>query len=373
MRTQGASLPSILLHIAIRVGFAPIFGLGCDSAQPALAGEAQTASAVTVTVEVAQAGTFERTIAGYGTVKPAAEIRLSVEQSAKVREVLVDVGDAVTLGQVLIRLEQGRHGLKLRRAGSSVSVAKAELEEAERSFGRKQQLREQGAVAVAEVDQAEALLKQARARHSSALAAKRLVQRDLQDGIIRSPVAGRVQSRDADSGEVVVPGQPLLVVEDFSTVEITTWVSERDINGIEVGSQAAVVAPGTSERTFDAVVTGLGSRAHGRTGNFEVVLTVLKPAATLRTGMTVDVELKARDVGQVFTVPQAAVVDRDRKHVIFVVEQGRARQITPVLLASTQDRIPVLEGLVAGAQVVVGGVTHLRDGTEVRVRDEVAQ
>ena len=79
-------------------------------------------------------------------------------------------------------------------------------------------------------------------------------------------------------------------------------------------------------------------------------------------------KLQARALGELLALPERALVDRDRRRVVFVVEEGVARRREPVLGAGLSDSLRVLAGLEAGDEVIISGQRQLVDGSPVSVR-----
>jgi membrane fusion protein (multidrug efflux system) len=84
--------------------------------------------------------------------------------------------------------------------------------------------------------------------------------------------------------------------------------------------------------------------------------------------MTASADLQGISVNDALLLPEAALMDRDRRRVVFVVEQGVAHMREPLLAAGFSNRLQVLDGLAPGDQVVVSRQSLLLDGTTVAVR-----
>ena len=84
--------------------------------------------------------------------------------------------------------------------------------------------------------------------------------------------------------------------------------------------------------------------------------------------MTARAELQGISVPDALLLPESALVDRNRRRVVFVVEEGVAHLREPLLAAGFSNRLQILDGLVAGDKVVVAGQSHLLDGDAVSPR-----
>jgi hypothetical protein len=87
--------------------------------------------------------------------------------------------------------------------------------------------------------------------------------------------------------------------------------------------------------------------------------------------MTAVVTLKGLELKDTLLIPDTAVVDRNRKRVVYLAKQDHAEEVTPVLAATTSDLLPVIHGLSAGDRLIVEGLKNVVDGTTIEVAGEV--
>ena len=170
-----------------------------------------------------------------------------------------------------------------------------------------------------------------------------------------------------EPGETVLAGDALARVQAAGSVRVVTFVTEKDINALRVGSPALVTTPGVRGREYSARVDQVGFKADARTGNFPVKLALPNEDGLLRDGMTARVVLQGLAYEDALLVPRAALVDRDRRRVIFKAVGGRAVEVEPILAADIGDDLPVLDGLVAGDVVIVEGLDTVSDGARISV------
>ena len=97
-------------------------------------------------------------------------------------------------------------------------------------------------------------------------------------------------------------------------------------------------------------------------------LSLIDAADALRPGMTAAAVLEGIGVPDVLLLPEQSLVDRQRRRVVFVVEQGVAHMREPLLAAGFSNRLQILAGLAPGDQVVVEGQSLLVDGASVSIR-----
>jgi len=345
---------------------------GCSETAPPVA-EKTTPSTVNVDVVTIAARPWSNKIHTYGELESTEEVAVSVDFSAVVKAVYFQEGETIEADQVLMELDDSKQRLRLARSEASVANARATLDRTQSTFERHRSLLATNAISKERYKQSEASFKAAKAGLEEALAAEALAQQDLQDTTIISPVNGVVVSRGAEPGQNVMPGALLARVQVVDTLRVVTYVTEREVNSLRVGDSAPLTTPGVPGRIYEGRIETIGSRADPNTGNFTVKLTVNNDDGLLKAGMSSRVQMSGTTQQDVLSVPVQALTDKNRKRVLYVVRDGQAREVEPILGISTRDDIPVRMGLSAGDQVIVHPLNVIANGTAVKVRNEQRQ
>lgn len=303
-----------------------------------------------------------------GVIRSADTVQISAEQAGTVVEVTVKEGNRVEQEQLLMRLDNGKQKLRLQRAKAISASTRADLEQAERQWRKFSRLRRTGAVSTDQLEQARSAYDALKARMQSVQAEVELAERDLADREIRSPIAGVVDGEPVETGERVQPGQSLINIQARDALQVITWVNQAEVNQLMLGSEVTVRTE-ASRKVYQARVESIAQSAHPRTGNFEVKCRLIDADVLLREGMTANVRIQVESNRQVIFIPRSAVVDRERKPVIFVLRDGRAEQREPRFGLPSGDRIPVLAGLEKDEAVILEPLDLVTDGIEVRAED----
>ena len=303
----------------------------------------------------------------HGTVEAAEEVNLALDFSATARFVHFEEGDRVEVGQVLVEVDKNERKMQLTQVARAVEDAKARLDRARGAMNRRETLFVNNSISREVYQSARADMLSAKAQYEEALAAQSLAQQDLEETILMSPVNGAVASRSIDPGETVMPGQVLCVIQVVDAVRVVTFVSEKDINSLRVGGRARVQSAGVRGREYPARIESLGVKAEPRTGNFTVKLAVQNDDGLLRDGMTASVELQGIEYPNALLIPESAIVDRNRRRVVYKVTDGKAHEVQPVLGASTGDKMPVLGGLAFGDVLIVEGLQSVVEDSAVEI------
>ncbi|MDE0952463.1 MAG: efflux RND transporter periplasmic adaptor subunit [Halioglobus sp.] len=323
---------------------------------------------VEVTVVELQPQTLQRTIRTFGVVEALEEVNVAAELSGTVTAVHVDEGDRVEKGQVLLELDPQKRELAVDQADQQVQRAQAALQEARLKLQRRKNLAEKETISREVLDNAQLSVDASTADYQQAIASQQLAVRELADTRIVSPTAGLVEIQAVEVGEPVQAGASLITLQAVHGLRVHTWVSEADVTQVQSGGRAIVTASGLAGSEFEANIEWVGVNADPATGNFPVKLILAESTDALRPGMTASADLQGISVNDALLLPEAALMDRDRRRVVFVVEQGVAHMREPLLAAGFSNRLQVLDGLAPGDQVVVSRQSLLLDGTTVAVR-----
>ncbi len=286
-------------------------------------------------------------------VEPLQEAHLAAERPGRVIELVADKGQAVEVGQVLLRLD-GRLWEAARQ--------RAEIEErdASRDLKRWKELEKTGAVSGSEFESIQR-------RQESAKIALGEAEVMLSQCEVRSPFAGVIVARLVEVGDYANEGQAVLRVIRLDRVKLTFDVPEQDISSLQVGQQKKFTLAVLPGREFSGEITFVSSQAERESNSFPVELTVDNADGALKAGMIAQVALVRREREGAVVVPLAAIVPRKGEHYLFAVENGHAIR-KRVQIASLMGHEAVLEsGVVAGDQIVVEGHRGLQDGMVVSV------
>ncbi|MBI4873610.1 MAG: efflux RND transporter periplasmic adaptor subunit [Acidobacteria bacterium] len=366
-----------------------LFLAGCGSKPPA---GKRASEAAPVAVKTAPAASVEtpEVYEATGTVRARTTAQISAKVMGYVREVLVQTGDAVKAGQVLIRIDdrdlasgqrQAEAGLNEARqavseADNAIAAAQAQLDLTQVTYNRMKDLFDKKSVSTQEFDDAGMKLKVARASHQMALSKRRQLEARInqaQEAVqsasitkgyaeIRALSAGVVIERRVEPGNLSAPGQPLLVIEQAGAYRLEASVDESRLGAIRVGQSVSV----TLEKTFPARVSEIVPAVDAMSRAFTVKID-LPAMAQLRSGMF---GRAAFPLGkrQALVVPAGAVLEQGQLQSVLVVQDGYARSRLVTLGQRTGERAEVLSGLAAGEAVIALRPAGLADGARVEVR-----
>lgn len=304
-----------------------------------------------------------------GRVDAETKAELAFRIPGTVQELLVREGDQVEAGEVLITLDATDYEIALRDA-------QATFDRAQNDFQRAQELVEDGFISRTDFDAKEAEFKNAQAALERA-------QQDLAYTKLKASFAGTISRRYVERFEEVQAKQPVLAMQDNSTLQVKVDVPENVIRGMTPGDgdgrNTQRVPTWASfynhpERTFELELREVSTRADASTQTFEATYRMPAPEDFLVfPGMTATVTAdlsKVTAAERFFTLPASAVTaDPELEPFVWVVEEP-AMTVHKVPVEAGRlsgGSIQVEGGLEPGQRVVVAGVGYLAEGMEVRL------
>jgi RND family efflux transporter MFP subunit len=351
------------------LALASLFVLGAcsDDAQEAPQAAA-TSSAMAVTTAPVEMRDLARTVLVSGAVAPVEEMQLGVEVSGlRVTDLLIDVGQPVRRGQVLLRLDRRMLDSELQQAEAALREAEAGAALARANLARGENLARERYISAGQIDELRAARTQSEARVGTARAGRDAAALRRGFAELRAPADGIVSKRLVQPGQVVAAGGELLRLIRDGRLEWRAELPVAQLPAVTPGDRIELRGPGgvVVEGRVRAVSPGVDAAT--RTGT---VYADLPDPKGLAAGAYLEGRIDTDRV-RVATVPAAAVVLRDGFATLYTVEPkdgahvARARRVRTGARDGTH--VEVLDGPKPGQPVVVKGAGFLADGDLVRV------
>ena len=370
----------------------PVFLLTSCGSEPARRAAPPQAPPVAVQVVSVTTQDWPTSYEATGTIRARTTATISSKVMGYVQQVSVQVGDRVRQGQELITLDARDLDVSLRRAeagGAEVqsaipelenatAAAKANLDLAQTTFKRMEELASKKSISNQELDEASARLKAAqanydmvRSRRSQINSKMAVVEQEVRAaGIMRdyaklaAPFSGVVITRTVEPGNLATPGVPLLTIERDGLYRLEASVDESKLATVRVGQAVEVVLE--ADRKLNARVSEIVPSVDAASRTYIVKLD-LPATPQLRTGMF-GRAIFPLGMQKVVAVPLAALMERGQLQSVYVVEDGVAHTRLVTTGRRTSGAVEVLSGLNAGEKVVLPVPAGLQDGSRVEVR-----
>ena len=285
-------------------------------------------------------GPIASTVRAPGRVQPETQVKLSANVPGQVVRLAVREGDPVRKGQFLLQIDDTQYRAQLREATAALAAARSNLrlaeaasEQSESAHRRKEALFAKNLVSPEELDIARTQRNTDRARLDTAKeevgrseAGVQLAEDNLRKTRFDSPLDGTVTQLNIEQGEIVVvgtmnnPGTVILTVADLTRMKVEADVDETDVASVKLSQPAEIRVDALPDTVLTGHVTEIANSpfiANAETQeqetNFEVDVQIDRPPATLRPGMTADVEIRTASKDSVIVVPIQSVVVRTPK------------------------------------------------------------
>ena len=304
-----------------------------------------------------------------GDVRPRYESRLGFRVGGKISARKVDVGTSVKRGTLLmqldpqdLRLGQAQAQASLRAAQTSYDLARAELK-------RYQDLRSQNFVSQAVLDQKVAAARSAQASVEAARAQSREQANQTGYASLEADTDGVVTGIDAEVGQVVQAGTPVVRVARTDEKEVVIGVPEDQVDELRHAGAVKVRLWADPNRSIAGKIREISPVADPATRTYTVKVSI--PASEeARLGMTAVVEiLRQADAasGSQLRVPLSALVQNKGASAVWVVENNAVR-LQPVQVGGVAGNDVLLtNGVKPGQTIVTAGVNLLKPGQKVRI------
>lgn len=277
-------------------------------------------------------------------------------------------GSRVKAGQSLGTLDLEDMRQRVVERAASVEAARAQAEQAQRSFTANEGLAKQNFIATTALDSSRASMDAAKAQHAAALAQLQTMQVQLRQASLTAPISGWVAKRHAVPGEKLQAEQPVLTVVDLSSLELAGLVGTHEVARLQPGMTATVRIEGVAE-PMTAKIARISPQAEPGTRSIGVTLAMTNPGEKLRAGQYAVARVQLDDPAPRLTVPSTALVGTQGQQQVWVIEKGelKRRLVTTGRVDSEGGRVEILSGIDASAQVLAGRYENLREGAKAAV------
>jgi len=315
-----------------------------------------------------------------GEVVAANSAPLSFPVGGRVLTIEVSAGDAAGKGDLLATLDAAPFELNVEAARADLSAARSARRALEADLKRQRELRKNGWVSEAALDQVEVEYESAGSQVSIAQSRLALAERDLASTRMLAPFSGVVSSVNIDPFTEVVSGQAVLVMQSSDAFEVVVSVPDAAVSRLAPGAPVAMDVSTLPLCGCRGAIVEIG--AVSSAGNaVDVVVSVTEAPAGLRAGMSAEVAITLgggeRTAG--YFVPLSAIAPGETADSAVVYRfdaeeggrqgagEGVVRRVPVRFVGGIAAEAVAVEGLEAGDVVAAAGVSFLRDGQRVRL------
>ena len=305
-----------------------------------------------------------------GEVQARYSTPLSFRVAGKIIERHVRLGDTVTPGQIVAKLDPADAAKNAAAAKAQLSAAQHQLDYARQQLDRDRAQSRENLIAATQLEQtrnayASALAQRDQAAQQAALSADQLKYTSLQ-----ADHAGVITAEQADTGQNVAAGTPVYQLAWSGDIDAICDVPESVLAALAVGQRASVTLGPLPGKTFTATLREIAPAADPQSRTYRVKLTLDSPSPDVRLGMTANISFDNRGVDNqaTYTVPATALFHDGKQPAVWVVKpQEDTLELRRVQVLRYDARSVTLSGGVQpGERLVWQGVHTVSAGERVR-------
>jgi membrane fusion protein, multidrug efflux system len=329
----------------------------------AMAEAPETISSATVREEK-----WRTTLTAIGSIATAQGVTVTPDIPGTVREIAFESGAVVAKDALLVKLDTSAEEAQLRAVEAQAELAQVTLK-------RTQALRKDNMVSQAELDTAEATLKQYGASADA-------IRATIAKKTIRVPFAGRLGIRQINLGQYLDTGKPIVSLQSLTPVYADFALPQQELGRLTKGMAVRVTTDAYPEKQFEGTLTAIDPDVDPATRSVSLQATFENAEQLLRPGMFARVEVLLPEERNVLTIPLTAILSAPYGDMVYVLEMAPATTNAPAHLVARQqlirtgmargDFVSVETGLKAGERVASSGIFKLRNMKPVVENQELA-
>lgn len=302
-----------------------------------------------------------------GTAGAVSESTVAAEVGGIVEDFPVDEGRAVTRGEVLVRLRATDLELRRKAAVADRDRIRAQLESAALELARVERLNSAGSIAQQRYDEVRFDHQALTASLARSEADIELLSYQITRKTVRAPFGGIVAREHTERGEWVGAGGPVATLMDLRRVRVMVDMPERYVAQLAPDATVDVRISSLDDLRCCGRVEAVLPQGNPAARSFPVRVDLENPGMKILSGMEAVATFQLTGRRQALLVPKDAVVTAGTLKQVYVVEDGRVRQLQVEVQGYYDDSVAVSGDLAAGDRVVVRGNERLRPGQEVKI------
>ena len=287
-----------------------------------------------------------------GIVEEGSSVSVGFNASGTIKKVYVREGQTVKQGQLIAEIDKTQ-------AQNMLSVAQAQMEQADDAYKRLKQLHDNHSLPEMEWVEIQSKVQQAKASLDMA-------KKSLDDCSIYAPENGFIGKGVMNAGEVVLPALPVAKILDIDNVKIRVCIPEKEIAAISASTSSLITLEALPDETFKGGDIEKCVDANHTTHTYDIKIHVNNAGRKLLPGMVANVEITETASCEMITVPITSVrKDASENLFVWTNKDGKVHRSVVTVGKSAGNRIIVVDGLKPGDVVITEGYQKLSEGMEV--------
>lgn len=309
----------------------------------------------------AEVRTIDYSVQVSGDVSPQSQLDVKSEVGGKLKELHVVPGTPVKQGQLLVEIDDRDILTEKESAMTDIAAAKLQMEKARRNNERGKELFSQKLISQEAFDNFATELELAKNSLDRAERKVQIVEDKLSKTKVTAPNDGTVLTVPVIEGQVVIPaasvnsGTTLMTIANLEHLIVECHVNQVDVAKLRVKQKVKLRAESIKDSDMEAEIFEIAFVASLKNSvkGFTIKALIGKPAASLRPGMTVSMNVPIDRADDAISVPVAAVFRSEGKRVVFVVDGQKTEKREVKLGVSNVEHTQILTGLKVGEEILL--------------------
>ena len=280
-----------------------------------------------------------------GTIRAVNQSSIQAQVTATATQVNAKVGQSVTQGQILVRLNNQDNAARLAQSQANLAATKAQANQAKLMMQRKQRLLNQGFISKVEFEQSQvdyqAQLENVNAQQSNVDIARKADQ----DGIITSPINGVITKRQVEPGQTVAVGTTLFEIIDPNHLEIQAQLPSDMQAALKIGQKIEYTLQGNPNK-LTATLSRISPLADPTSRQIDFFAKLNESITSLSIGSFLEGSILGTQAISGQIIPLDTVHDLPNKPYVWLIRENKIiRQNVTVLEQRYSTNIAVVQGL----------------------------
>lgn len=302
-----------------------------------------------------------------GEIKPKIESKLGFRVNGKIISRKVDVGDRVVPKQVLMQLDAQDLKLVQQQADSALKAAISNRDLALAELKRYQELREKNFVNQATLDAKNTAYQSAQSSYEQALASSRNQSNQTGYSTLVADISGVVTSINAEVGQVVSAGTPVVNVAQLGDKDVVISVPENKVDSLKQVQEVHVRLWAQPKDNIIGHIREISPVADPVTRTYLVKIAIPNASDDVKLGMTAYVSLINQNLNHAIVLPLTALYKEGDQTAVWLIKEGKVH-LTPITMSGvTGNDVIIASGVQSGDVVVIAGVNLLKENQEVEI------
>lgn len=303
----------------------------------------------TVQIKSLSAETLKDNVSVTGRTQAARQVFISAETAGQIASLMVEKGDVVQKGDLLAKLEVKDRSARVTEAEQLIKQRQIQYDAAKKLSKRGFSSDVRVAESRAQLGSAKALLKQAKV--------------ELSNIVIRAPFAGVINNKMIEVGDYVTNGTQLFDLVDLDPIELTGFLTEKQLVKIETGGSAqATLLDG---RVVQGEITFIASAANPQTRTFTIEVTAPNQDMAIKEGLTAKISIPTKQVQAYKISPSILSLTDDGTVGVKIVDESNIVQFVPITLLKDTKEFLWVGGLPDTIRLITVGQEFVIEGQEV--------